>query len=314
MIGDTIHWYFHDKCNLDCLVCFKPNQDFEASTERLETLTRVLIDNNVKKVVLTGGEPMLEKHLLSILRMLKTAGIYTSLHTNGTLLNDKVITELSDFVDDIAIPIDSTNRLTQTRLRSKTFLKVLDNIREISDAIKENHIKLGFHTVYTMANKNDMPDIYKTIVQTGFDYWRIYEFNDYLCYTSLAEKKLCSTKAEQIEYIKMLQAIQELQPANLILDESRNKLLEYFVRTSQKMPKDKRIQFVPVNEFKIPYLFLNNSGELLIHDFMAGGTRFPLGNILQEEMGPLVDISKKHIKWLEEIVPRIGYRNIPKKT
>ena len=48
----------------------------------------------------------------------------------------------------------------------------------ILKVLKKHNIPIGYHTVFTSLNHQDIPKIYEKIAQTDFKYWRIYEFND----------------------------------------------------------------------------------------------------------------------------------------
>ena len=115
--GDHIHWFLTDRCNLDCNYCFRPFFGYSVDDKRNEDLARLLVEGGVKQVTLGGGEPMLVRNLETIFRILKEGSIYISLHTNGTFLSRKRITQLKGLVDDIALPVDSMNRKMQGEIK-----------------------------------------------------------------------------------------------------------------------------------------------------------------------------------------------------
>jgi len=302
-VGEHIHWYFFDGCNLDCVPCFQPHIHYKAPPNRLKTLARILVDNDVEKVILGGGEPLLEKHLDEILRILKQGDIYVSLHTNGTLLDNRRITRLSGLVDDIAIPIDSANRETQRELRGDGFLPVFDSLHDIAAAIKGNEMGLGYHTVFTMANHKDMPAIYAFIRNTDFDYWRIYEFNDYLAYSSLTMKKLCTKKKEQKKFLKRMEAIRSLRGTEGPQEKAVDKLFPLFKKASRRMRryKDPRIQFAPIAGVEEPYMFLDNAGDITTYDCLSGTRRIEFGNILQDGFDNVLNALRRYASALESV-------------
>ncbi|MBD3253309.1 hypothetical protein GF386_06250 [Candidatus Pacearchaeota archaeon] len=179
------------------------------------------------------------------------------------MIKNARICELSELVDDIALPLDSANREVQGRLRGKGFLPVFDRLPETSQAITENEIKIGFHTAFTMDNCYDIQGIYDYIQRTEFDYWRIYEFNHYLAFMSAGERKPLReiTTADCYEFNRRLQRIRELRGLNM--QESEDELSPLFRRAFSDMQryKDERIQFDSITGVEEPYIFIDNRGE-----------------------------------------------------
>ena len=85
-----------DRCNFRCTYCMPPQGLPDISHEnimRYEEILRVvrlLIPHGLKKIRITGGEPLVRKGLLPFLEELKKSGPHLSLHltTNGALLAD----------------------------------------------------------------------------------------------------------------------------------------------------------------------------------------------------------------------------------
>ncbi len=143
------HWFATSLCNEICKFCFRPEFQFEDSPEVTQTLATKLVNNDIKEVIFTGGEPLLLKSLDSGLKTLSNANIYTGIHTNATLLTPKRLESLATLVDEIAIPIDSLDKQTQEYLRgTDCLLKVKKIFRQLQDL----NIKIGIHTVATKAN------------------------------------------------------------------------------------------------------------------------------------------------------------------
>lgn len=83
-----------DRCNLRCLYCLPEDADFPfgdrdfLSAEEIERLVGTLVDLGIKRVRLTGGEPLVRKDILDIVRRLSALpGLEDlALSTNGTEL------------------------------------------------------------------------------------------------------------------------------------------------------------------------------------------------------------------------------------
>jgi MoaA/NifB/PqqE/SkfB family radical SAM enzyme len=280
---EHIHWFITSRCNLSCSYCFKPIEKTGEEPGRLEQLANLLVSNKVRKVTLGGGEPTLVKHLEPVLRILKGAGIYVSIHTNGLTLNTKSIRQLSGLVDDIALPLDTLNRKNQQVLRGKPFMHTFDNKRELAEQILSNGIGLGYHTVFTQLNYRSMPGVYRFIKGIGFDYWKIYEFNSDLVQGNFIESKqgrdLSQKEVDRWRLIERLQGKPRPETGQT------DSLLARFLLAEEAMPvNDKRIQFVGVRDYSRPtYAFLDNDGNVRYYAYFSGRKRKALGNILQDD-------------------------------
>ena len=98
------------KCNFSCVYCY--NRDVEKehlkelSTEEWFNALEYMRSENIKKLVITGGEPLLREDIGEILGKAKKLGFKVSLLTNGSLLENK-FAEVVPNVDDIVLSLDS---------------------------------------------------------------------------------------------------------------------------------------------------------------------------------------------------------------
>lgn len=104
-----------DKCNLRCRYCMpltgiddKPHSDIISEEEILSTV-KVAVGLGIKKIRLTGGEPLVKKNIVSIVRNIKNiSGVEElCLTTNGTLLPNLAKDLKEAGLDRINISIDS---------------------------------------------------------------------------------------------------------------------------------------------------------------------------------------------------------------
>lgn len=84
-----------DNCNLRCIYC-TPEKLFQKKEEKLlfedlQKIIRVAKDIGIKKIRLTGGEPLLRKDLCEIIKEIKKSEIdEIYITTNGILLEEKI--------------------------------------------------------------------------------------------------------------------------------------------------------------------------------------------------------------------------------
>ena len=80
-------------CNLNCEWCDTEWRKASEALTKEEIIER--LDRNVKLVVLTGGEPFMQKNLLWLILDLRSAGYQVAIETNGTY-STKAVREACD--------------------------------------------------------------------------------------------------------------------------------------------------------------------------------------------------------------------------
>ena len=132
-------------CNLSCAHCFiscnPSNKSFGFLT--LETVRRFLEESaelGAKEYYFTGGEPFLNRELLSILEETLRWGPATVL-TNGTAFRERLVRELSSIASasryslEIRVSIDGPSAETNDPIRGEgTFEAALQGVRLLSEA------------------------------------------------------------------------------------------------------------------------------------------------------------------------------------
>ena len=118
-----------DRCNFRCTYCM-PKEVFNSeyvflersrllTFEEIERLVRVFVDLGVVKLRLTGGEPLLRRHLENLIeRLTRIPGIEdVCLTTNGSLLTGEVAARLGEAgLDRITISLDGLDNEVFQRL------------------------------------------------------------------------------------------------------------------------------------------------------------------------------------------------------
>ncbi|WP_448583481.1 GTP 3',8-cyclase MoaA [Thermocrinis sp.] len=86
-----------DRCNFRCSFCMPDGHEYEffkreeiLSFEEIARVVRIARTLGVKKVRLTGGEPLMRRHLENLVALISQEVEDTALTTNGFLLKDKV--------------------------------------------------------------------------------------------------------------------------------------------------------------------------------------------------------------------------------
>ena len=175
----VINWLISNKCSFSCNYCYAAdvlNKTF--ADVDVEKIANQILTLNPLAVVLSGGEPLLEK--TKILTAIKTLGNKTGiiLDTNG-FNYDKELTKLfKQYNVVVRISLDATKQEITDKIRPlknnndniSTLYPVFKNINQY----KENRIPILIHTVVTSINKNSLDELYATLCTLGVNGWRIF--------------------------------------------------------------------------------------------------------------------------------------------
>jgi GTP 3',8-cyclase len=125
-----------DRCNFRCVYCRSANhENHMAHHELLEwdeyaRLVRILVGMGIRKVRVTGGEPLVRPGIEDFVARLKALGVHDlSMTTNGYLLPERCDALLAAGLDRINISLDSLDRAKFERVtRTQTFDDVMAGI------------------------------------------------------------------------------------------------------------------------------------------------------------------------------------------
>ncbi len=139
---DYIRVSVTSRCNFRCLYCM-PNTPFEwepkenlLSYEEMFEFLRLAIDEGVKKIRLTGGEPLLRKDLDKFIKMLSTykPSLDLALTTNGFYLKEQAKKLKDAGLKRVNISLDSLKPEVAAKITQRDVLKKV--IEGIDEAIK----------------------------------------------------------------------------------------------------------------------------------------------------------------------------------
>jgi GTP 3',8-cyclase len=140
-----------DRCNFRCRYCmprerFAKDHTFLPRTELLtfEEIARVvgILGGSLRKVRLTGGEPLLRKDLSELVAMLKrSADVDVALTTNGVLLPRSVSALWAAGLDRLTVSLDA--------LDQQVFLRVTDADYSVADVLSgiDSAVRAGFESL-----------------------------------------------------------------------------------------------------------------------------------------------------------------------
>ena len=166
-----------DRCDFRCTYCmsedmsFLPKKDV-LSLEELERLCSVFIKLGVKKLRLTGGEPLVRKNIMSLIqalgKRLDSGDLEElTLTTNGTQLH-KYSKDLFDYgIRRVNVSIDT---LDPEKFTEITRWGKLENVLRGIEAADNAGLKLKLNVVALRGtNDEELPDIVKWASGKGYD-------------------------------------------------------------------------------------------------------------------------------------------------
>jgi cyclic pyranopterin phosphate synthase len=120
-----------DRCNFRCPYCmpreaFGPDHAFLPyrellSFEEIERLARLFVELGVRKIRLTGGEPLLRRGLPELVRRLAPLGVDLALTTNASLLADQAVPLARAGLRRVTVSLDSLDDETFRRMNDVRF-------------------------------------------------------------------------------------------------------------------------------------------------------------------------------------------------
>ncbi|WP_159587910.1 GTP 3',8-cyclase MoaA [Chelativorans xinjiangense] len=166
-----------DRCDFRCVYCmaedmhFLPKKDL-LSLEELERLCAVFIEKGVRRLRLTGGEPLVRKNIMHLVRQLsrhlQTGALdELTLTTNGSQLA-RFAAELADCgVKRINVSLDT---LDAEKFRAITRWGVFDKVMQGIEAAQAAGLKIKLNTVALKGfNEDEIPEMLRWAHGRGMD-------------------------------------------------------------------------------------------------------------------------------------------------
>lgn len=162
-IHDYLRISITDKCNLRCTYCNPvdlPKGYFSGfnkmTAEEIEKIAAVFVDQGVKKIRLTGGEPLVRKDAKNIIERLSKYPVELAITTNGVFVDEYLDTFKAAGINSVNVSLDSLNRKMFFEITGRDeFERVKQNI----DLLLDNgfHVKVN-SVIIKGKNEQEIPD------------------------------------------------------------------------------------------------------------------------------------------------------------
>jgi len=153
-----------NRCNVNCLYCHHDGMvksKDEMTADELYTICKIAKKIGVRKIRLSGGEPLLKKDIVEIVEKIASLGFKDiSMTTNGILL-EKYAQDLKDAgLDRVNVSLDTLNRETFEFITKKDYLE--DAKKGILKAVEVGLYPVKINMVIMKdINQNEIDDMFE---------------------------------------------------------------------------------------------------------------------------------------------------------
>lgn len=159
-----------NRCNVNCLYCHHDGMvksKDEMTADELYTICKIAKKIGVRKIRLSGGEPLLKKDIVEIVEKIASLEFKDiSMTTNGILL-EKYAQELKDAgLDRVNVSLDTLNRETFEFITKKDYLE--DAKRGILKAVEVGLYPVKINMVIMKdINQDEIDDMFEFCKENG---------------------------------------------------------------------------------------------------------------------------------------------------
>lgn len=178
----SINFHLWEPCNMRCKFCFARFQDVKNSVlpaghlprEQAVEVVKQVAAAGFEKITFAGGEPLLCPWLPELIKVAKQSGLTTMIVTNGSLITRSFLFRNRQYLDWVAISIDSLNpetNLSAGRAMGGKRPLTEDFYRNIVQLVKDFGYGLKINTVVSSLNCNEK--IHEFINMANPERWKI---------------------------------------------------------------------------------------------------------------------------------------------
>lgn len=189
------------KCNQKCIHCGRQNTSSSIDVSQLKKLIKQGKELGLSDMILSGGEPFIHPEINNILKELTRSGIYISILTNGSTLDEKIVSILNDYpnISFVRVSIESTDPSLLDKIRNNrgVFKKIDNGINLLSS----NKIPFGISMTISSLNLQHMEKVFNYTVKNKSLFIR---FSPYLEVNSNSQLKAVEPHVVAIKSLNIL--------------------------------------------------------------------------------------------------------------
>lgn len=161
--GYRILFEITNRCNQKCAFCHAKGKK-DVSVDDVKTILQHLSEIPIHDIILTGGEPLLNKAVFQIMNALQENNIDMDMCSNGSLVSRSIAKELKKYLSEISISLDTVSPIIYKELRG---VDMLPKVYQGIDNLLSENIEVHLTCVVNQRNKTEVENIIKTAVQLG---------------------------------------------------------------------------------------------------------------------------------------------------
>lgn len=274
---ENITFLISNKCNFRCNHCFiNAGSEIEnelSSIEKYKVIDRIH-EFGGKKIVFSGGEPLLKKEIFNYIKYAKNKGLKVGLLTNGWILDKKKIEILENEVDSLSISLYTNDILKMNIETYKNYLeKMIEILKELTNSkinykitlpVSKKNIKEIYNFLEEFIDKNIKPKICRIYVITPIG-------------RAKQNEEICTEKMDFSKIIKNLPKKVKESKLNIGIEQSsidiNNCNSNYFGNCQIIKFKNKLL-----NNYADPHIDAN--GDIYLCGLLLRNKKYVIGNIL----------------------------------
>jgi radical SAM protein with 4Fe4S-binding SPASM domain len=167
-----------DNCNLKCKYCYATDRielgpDILSFAEYKSIIDQAISISTGLQLILTGGEPLLNKDCFKIAEYANKLNCRVHLLTNGTLIDDSNISKIKDLFYLVKVSVDGSTKELHELHRGTNSYEHVTNAISLLDSFKINYQismtvnKNNIHDVSAMATKYGSKLTYQPLFNAG---------------------------------------------------------------------------------------------------------------------------------------------------
>jgi MoaA/NifB/PqqE/SkfB family radical SAM enzyme len=172
----SVDWWTTSHCNLACDFCYGPVPGKDP-VERRDDIFEAIAASSARAVTFCGGEPLLLGKIGEYAAALRRHGKSAVLNTNGELLRRRLDQglRLADFAL-VGISLEGSTPGVHRAMRGQkaAFDEVMAAARLVTE---EPSVSLKLATVVSRVNRDNLPELARTVHDLGPDVWRLYQYS-----------------------------------------------------------------------------------------------------------------------------------------
>jgi Fe-coproporphyrin III synthase len=156
--------YLTDRCNSRCVTCdYWRHGREDLALDSVRSMLPDFAQMGTQMVVLSGGEPLLNREWLQIARLLRAQGLKLWLLTSGLALA-KFADPVARLFDAVTVSLDGANAATYAAIRGlDAFDKVCEGIR----AVGAQGLRPGIRVTLQRGNYRQLPEFVELAMNLG---------------------------------------------------------------------------------------------------------------------------------------------------